>query len=70
MYMNFLIRALVLRSRITQLSQPAGQATFEYVVVAVGVVLIWLAIERSPDGFGAALFKVLSQYKFLISIPW
>ncbi len=52
------------------LGQPHGQATFEYVVVAAGVVLIWLAIERSPDGFTAALFKVLSQYKFLISIPW
>lgn len=50
--------------------RPRGQATTEYVVVAVSVVLVWLAIERSPDGFASALFKLISQYKFLISIPW
>lgn len=50
--------------------KPRGQATFEYVVVAASVVLIWLAIERSPEGLTADLFKLLSQYKFLISIPW
>lgn len=60
----------LLRAVDPPLGLPRGQATFEYVVAVTGVVLIWLAIERSPDGFTAALFKLLSQYKFLISIPW
>lgn len=51
-------------------TQPLGQAAFEYVVVVASVVLIWLAIERSPQGFAAALLRLFDQYKFLISIPW
>ncbi len=70
MDMNVLARFRCLRGVDQSLCRPMGQATFEYVVVAAGVVLIWLAIERSPDGYTAALFKLLSHYKFLISIPW
>jgi uncharacterized membrane-anchored protein len=53
-----------------RLPRPIGQAAFEYLLVLSGVVLVWLAIERSPHGFAAALLQLLSQYKFLLSIPW
>jgi hypothetical protein len=62
--------ALLSRHRKSEAEEPQGQAAFEYVILVAGVVLIWLAIERSPQGFAAALLRLLDHYKFLISIPW
>lgn len=69
--MRFCNRSFLLRLLACQRDEvPTGQAAVEYVLVAAGLALVWLAIERQPQGFAQAILSVLSKYKFLISIPW
>jgi hypothetical protein len=64
------LRPRRLRIGPSHFGRPRGQAAVEYALIASGVALVWLAIERSPEGLAHAFFRLLSQYKFLMSIPW
>lgn len=50
--------------------QPVGQAMIEMLIAISAVMLIVVAIERSPDSLVQALLRMLVQYRFSLSIPW
>lgn len=50
--------------------QPTGQAMAETLIVISALMLIVIAIERSPDSLVQALIRMLAQYRFSLSIPW
>ena len=50
--------------------QPVGQAMTEMLIVISAVMLIVIAIERSPGSLVQALIRMLGQYRFSLSIPW
>lgn len=59
------------RQHIEQpMRQPIGQAMAETLIVIGALMLIVIAIERSPDSLVQGLIRMLEQYRFSLSIPW
>lgn len=50
--------------------KPTGQAMVEMLIVISALMLLFVAMERSPDSLVQALIRMLAQYRFFLSIPW
>lgn len=55
---------------MNSMQRPVGQAMAELLIVMSALMLIVIAIERSPDSLVQALIRMLAQYRFSLSIPW